>query len=83
MLKALLVIFLAILATTFAMNNMHHVELDLVVGRPVDVQLFFLLLTSFLIGCFSAMLMNLYLNSRSRKRREKVQDTEDEAFFSE
>ena len=81
MLKVLFVILLAVVAATFATDNMHHVDLGLVVGSPVHVRLFFLLLTSFLIGCFSAMLMNLYLSARSGKQREMPQDTEDDDFF--
>jgi len=81
-LKVLFVILLAATAATFATDNMHHVDLGLVVGRPVHVRLFFLLLTSFLLGCFAAMLMNLYLNAKSGKQRETPQDAErDDLFF--
>ncbi len=83
MLKVLFAILLAVMATTFAMDNMHRVEFGLIVSQPVHVRLFFLLLTSFLIGCFSAMLISLYLNAKSRKQGDTKQDTEDEAFFSE
>ncbi len=83
MLKLLLVILTAIMVTTLAMDNMHRVELGLIVGRPVHVRLFFLLLTSFLVGCFSAMFMNLYLSTKSKKRREIVRDTEGDDFFSD
>ena len=83
MLRVFSAILLAVTATTFAMDNMHRVELGLIVGRPVHVRLFFLLLTSFLVGCFSAMLISLCLSARSRKQGETKQDTEDEAFFSE
>ena len=84
MLKVLSVVLLAVVATTFAMDNMHHVGLGLIVGGPVHVRLFFLLLTSFLIGCFSAMLMNLYLNARSNNLGEAAQDqdTEEDDFFA-
>ena len=44
MLRVLLAILLAVTATTFAMDNMHHVGLGLIVGGPVHVRLFFLLL---------------------------------------
>ncbi len=83
MLKVLFAILLAVMATTFAMDNMHRVELGLIVGKPAHVRLFFLLLTSFLVGCFSAMLISLYLSAKSRKQGEMKQDPEDEAFFSE
>lgn len=83
MLKVFSAILVAVTATTFAMDNMHRVELGLIMGRPVNVRLFFLLLTSFLVGCFSAVLVNLYVGAKSRKQRETKQDTEDEAFFSE
>lgn len=83
MAKVLLIVLLAAMAGTFAMDNMHHVGLGLIVGEPVYVRLFFLLLTSYLAGCFSAMLIQLCLNTRARRREQAPQDAEDEAFFSE
>ncbi len=83
MLKVFSAILLAVTATTFAMDNMHRVELGLIIGKPVHVRLFFLLLTSFLVGCFSAMLVSLFLGAKSGKQGETKQDTEDEPFFSE
>jgi hypothetical protein len=82
-LKVLLIMLLAAAAATFAMDNMHHVGLGLIVGEPVYVRLFFLLLTSFLVGCFTTMLMHLCLNARARRHEQTPQDAEDEAFFSE
>ncbi len=82
MLKLLVVILTAVMATMFAMDNMHRVELGLVLGRPVHVRLFFLLLTSFLVGSFAVLLMNLYRSTKPRKQRPRSRD-EDEDFFSE
>lgn len=83
MAKVLLVILMAITATAFAMDNMHHVDLGLVLGKPVHVRLFFLLLTSFLIGSFSAMLVNLCLSTRPKEPNETAPDSaEDDDFFS-
>jgi len=79
----LLSIFLVVvLAAIFAMDNMHRVELGLIVGRAVHVRLFFLLLSSFLFGCISAVLVGLYRRARSKKRRETAQDAESDDFFS-
>ncbi len=83
MLKVSFVILLTVMASTFAMDNMHHVDLGLVLGSPVSVRLFFLLLTSFLVGCLLATLMNLYLGAKSEKQGEVAQKTEEEDFFSE
>lgn len=82
MLVLLVVIILAVVATIFATDNMQRVELSLVLGRPVHVRLFFLLLTSFLFGCFSAVLVNLYRRTKPAKRKENVRD-EDDDFFSD
>ncbi len=81
MLKALFVVLLSGTAAVFAMDNMHHVDLGLVLGTPVSVRLFFLLLTSFLVGCLLATLMNLYLNAKSKKQSETARATDDEDFF--
>lgn len=83
MLRLLFVILAAAMATMFAMDNMQRVELGLIVGRPVHVRLFFLLLTSFLIGCFSAILLNLYLRANSKQERKGAADAEDDEFFLE
>ncbi len=83
MLKLLVVIFAAVMATTFAMDNMHRVELGLIVGRPVHVRLFFLLLTSFLIGCFAVMLLTLYRNTRRTPKKVTAPQDEGDDFFSD
>ncbi len=78
-----LAILVAVMGTMFAMDNMHRVELGLVMGKPVHVRLFFLLLTSFLVGCFAAMVTSLYINAKSRKPKVAQQDTEEDDFFSD
>ena len=83
MLRLLLVVIAAVLVVVFAMDNMHRVEMGLVVGRPVHVRLFFLLLTSFIIGCFATMFLNLYLRTQSNKKRDAATDTDGDEFFSE
>ena len=81
--KLLLAIISAVLVTVFAMDNLRRVELGLIVGKPVHVRLFFLLLTSYLIGCFSAVLISLYLGTKSRKRDTRTRDAEGDEFFSD
>ena len=49
MLRILLTVIAAALVTVFAVDNMHRVEVGLVVGRPAHVRLFFLLLTAAVI----------------------------------
>ncbi|MHC4695784.1 MAG: hypothetical protein ACYTFA_03460 [Planctomycetota bacterium] len=83
MLKLLLAILIAVMGTIFAMDNLHRVELGLIVGRPVHVRLFFLLLTSFLVGCFMVMLMNLYRSTTRKSEPVKRKSVEDDEFFSE
>jgi uncharacterized integral membrane protein len=81
--KLLPVIIIAAMVATFAMDNMHRVELGLIVGRPYHVRLFFLLMTSFLLGCFSTMLINMYARTKSREKGQAAQDAEDDEFFSD
>jgi len=82
-LRLLLVVGVVAAATVFAVDNMHRVELGLVVGRPVHVRLFFLLLISFLVGCFAAVLTELYFSARFKKGEEPARAAEGEDFFSE
>ena len=65
------------------MDNLHRVELGLIVGRPVHVRLFFLLLTSFLVGCFMVMLLNLYRGTTRKSKPVQTQNVEEDDFFSE
>ncbi len=83
MLKLFLIILAAVYVVAFAMDNLHRVELGLIVGRPVHVRLFFLLLTSFLIGWFTAVFIRLCLTAKARKRQETAQDKGSDNFFSE
>ena len=83
MLKLLCIILVAVIVTIFAMDNMHQVELGLFIGRPVHVRLFFLLLISFLLGCFAAILINLYISAKSKKKTEIAQGPEEDDFFSD
>jgi uncharacterized integral membrane protein len=81
--KLLCAVVIAVIATIFAMDNMHHIELGLFVGQPVHVRLFFLLLISFLAGCFAPILINLYMRAIFKKKTEITQDTEEDDFFSD
>lgn len=85
--QVLLIIMAGLAMAMFAWSNTHHVELGLVFGRPVHVRLIFLLLTTFLLGHFTAVLLNVYMRSRikAKAKREKiareVHDDEDEEFL--
>lgn len=83
MLKLLCVILVAVIVTIFAFDNMHHVELDLFIGGPKNVRLFFLLLISFLVGCFTTVIIDLYTRVKYKKKTEITQDTEEDDFFSD
>ena len=83
MLKLLAAILSAVMVTVFAMDNLRRVELGLIVGKPVHVRLFFLLLTSFLLGCLSVAIINLYLGAKSKKAKRTTRDAEGDEFFSE
>jgi len=83
MTRMLTVALVAVMAIIFAADNMHHVELGLIFGRPVNVRLFFLLLTSFLLGCLVTVFVNLYVAARSRRGDQKTRGGRDDEFFSE
>jgi uncharacterized integral membrane protein len=85
--KLLLILVAGALVLLFALNNTHHVEMSLIFGTPVHVRLVFLLLTTFLIGHFSAVVLNLYLRTKTNsganraERRETSSDSEEDEFF--
>ncbi|MHC5035817.1 MAG: hypothetical protein ACYTHM_00745 [Planctomycetota bacterium] len=82
MLKLIAAVLLAMGVAVFAMDNMHVVELGCVAGRPVNVRLFFLLLTAFLVGCFATTLVNLYMGTRLRRKGEVPPELEGGDYFS-
>ena len=71
----------------FAWSNTHHVEVGLVFGRPVHVRLIFLLLTTFLVGHFTAVMLHVYVRTRTsakvkrEKARQEASDQDDDEFF--
>jgi uncharacterized integral membrane protein len=87
--KLLLIVVAGILVLLFALNNTHRVEMSVIFGTPVHVRLVFLLMTTFLIGYFTAVLVNIYVRTRinsTAKRSEtrgKPNDTEEDEFFLE
>lgn len=74
--RVLLVILVGFMIVLFAWNNMHHVEVCFVFSRPIQVRLVFLLLTTFLAGHFTAVLLNVYMRTRIKEkaRREKMKE---------
>jgi len=84
--RLLLILIACLVLVLFCWNNSHHVEVGLIFGRPVHVRLVFLLLTTFLIGHFTAVLLSLYMRFRIKARveREKTaqnaQSDEDDEF---
>ena len=85
--RVLLILMAGLAMVMFAWSNTHHVEVGVVLGRPVRVRLIFLLLTTFLLGHFAAVLLSVYTRGRikSKARREKLMheanDEEDEEFL--
>ncbi len=81
--KLLCATLIAVNVTLFAMDNLHHVELGLIIGEPVQVRVFFLLMVSFLVGCFTAILIRLYISAIFKKKTEIAQNPEEDDFFSD
>lgn len=79
----MLVVVLAILATIFATDNMHRVQIGFVVGPPLHMRLFFVIMTAFMTGFFIAVILNMYWRVIARKTREKKTggNPEEDQFF--
>ena len=83
MIRLLIFFLMIVLIALFAMDNMQHARLGLIIGEQVHVRLFFLLLTSFLLGALSAVLLGFYNTTRSKSKNKLVvqKETEDDEFF--
>ncbi len=83
MLKLLVAVLVAAAVAAFAMDNLHRVEFGLIVGRPTHVRLFFLLLTSYLLGCFTTMIVNIYIGMKAKKKEKAGHAADKDGFFVE
>jgi len=87
--KLLLIVVAGALVLLFALNNTHRVEMSVIFGRPLHVRLVFLLLSTFLIGHFSAVLINVYVRTKigstakRAEKRDRSHDAEEDEFFVE
>jgi hypothetical protein len=54
----------------FAITNMHHVDMGLILGGPMKVRLFPLLLTAYLAGVATAFIVRFYIRSKIKTRRK-------------
>jgi uncharacterized integral membrane protein len=75
--KWLLLLLVGIAVLLFAWSNTHHVEVGFVFGRPSNVRLIFLLLTTFLLGYFAAVLVSIYVRARITAKARHKQMAED------
>ena len=75
--KWLLLLLAGVAVLLFAWTNTHHVEVGFIFGRPSNVRLIFLLLTTFLLGYFTAVILNIYVRTRIKVKARHLKMTED------
>ena len=73
----MLLLLAGVVLLLFAWSNTHHVEMGLIFGRPTHVRLIFLLLTTFLLGYFTAVLLNIYVRTRIKTKARHLKMAED------
>jgi uncharacterized integral membrane protein len=66
MIRLAVAVSLTFLLVAFAMSNTHQVVLSFVIGRPVQVRLIFLMMSSFLGGMLFSGLLMMALKLRTR-----------------
>jgi len=70
MARLIAVVLITVVIVVFAMANMHHIELSLVVGKPAQVRLIFLLGSAYLAGMVTSVLWGMARKlQRSRELR--------------
>jgi uncharacterized integral membrane protein len=75
MLQLLVAVMLTVTAVMFAMANTHHIELNFVVGDPVEVRLIFLLLATFMAGStvsYLHVLLTRVTRGLQRRREKRI-----------
>lgn len=72
MTNVIIIIIILALAVLFAVQNMHHVVLNILFAGPVQERLIFLLLGSFILGVLTAWSLNLLVRMRKRSPRKRT-----------
>ena len=83
MFQLIILVVIVVFVTIFAMDNLHHVELGIIAGKPVQVRMVFLLLTCYLLGFFSSSVLSLYKRARNGKPRKKAAEVDEEDYFTD
>lgn len=76
MAQLIIAILMTIVVVVFSISNSHHVELSFVVGKPVEVRLVFLLMSTFFIGMVAPIFYQLFQRlsiSQKIEREKKMQ----------
>jgi uncharacterized integral membrane protein len=71
MIRVALIILATMAFVAFALANTQRVGLSFVVGET-DVRLIFLLMTSFTVGAFAAILRQMVESARRRAQRNRI-----------
>lgn len=80
MVKLLLIIIAVVLAVIFAIDNMHRVTIGFIAGPPIEIRMFFVIMTAFLGGILTTLLLSMYWRALSSKRKEEKPKEEDAHF---
>lgn len=74
MIQLFIAILVTIIVVMFGMANTHHVELNFVLGDPVEIRLVFLLAATYVAGGATAYLYVLFSRVARgiRRRRERM-----------
>lgn len=73
MVRLALAVLITIVIVVFSIANSHHVPLSLVVGKPVEIRLIFLLMCTFFTGMVVPIFHRLIQHAKHNKKikREK------------
>jgi uncharacterized integral membrane protein len=73
MVKLITTVLVTAFLIFFAMNNMDHVQVSFVFGEPKRVRLFYLMISTFLVGFLLSYILSLYLQTKTKnKKLEKM-----------
>ncbi len=73
MIKMVTIFILSILGIIFVIQNSDHINIQLLVGHPIQIRLIFVLLTFFLMGFFVAYIRGLKKENDMQRKLKLLQ----------
>ncbi|MEW6201232.1 MAG: LapA family protein [bacterium] len=81
MLKLFLLLIVLLFIIIFATENLEIVKVSFLIGEPIEIPLFFVMVSSLIAGFILAIFANMYLHIRRYREKTSRKNSENEIHF--